>query len=195
MQKLIKSMQTQISSLKNENESLKLYKKTKENDAVAQLLNQRIIHSKPTEAKSSTMLSPTSSYSAEKKSHTITQCTLCKKWYDKILIDKHLCLDQDSVMCHICNFKCTTTKSFMEHIDSLHKHDQYTGGVHLHKCDECDNQFTNAILLEFHKVSHRQSLPDPDLNCELIFNKISILYELINFNLQFTNAENVRKLL
>lgn len=84
--------------------------------------------------------------------HSTRKCELCLVLVKKDAINRHLCLDHNSITCTLCSeqklFK--STKSFLDH---LIEHAQIKHKT-MFKCDKCSIAYPMEVLLECHKKSH-----------------------------------------
>lgn len=88
----------------------------------------------------------------------IKTCSLCKAQLTPLEFDKHLCIDQESIVCPCSKaFKSTASllKHIVQHIEVMHVTDKRL----LYKCHQCRLGYPMEILLECHKKSHKEQQP------------------------------------
>lgn len=87
-------------------------------------------------------------------------CSLCQMEMSGFELERHLCIEQECVVCPLCpcTNKFKSSISFLDHVSQHIEATQSTDKNLCYKCEQCNVGYSVEFLLECHKKSHKNDM-------------------------------------
>ncbi|XP_055311500.1 zinc finger protein 595-like [Sitodiplosis mosellana] len=97
-------------------------------------------------------------------------CSLCLVKLTAFELERHLCTDDENIVCSLCPTTFKSTVSFIRHITKHSEMTLATKNRLMFKCNQCNLAYAIKTLLDCHKKSHEDNPPPPEeLNLKVEF--------------------------
>lgn len=80
-------------------------------------------------------------------------CQICDVFLKSDELRQHLCMDQKEIVCEYCPASVKSTIDLCNHLTEANHME-----MNIYRCDRCSMGFLSAILLEFHQLTHGETI-------------------------------------
>lgn len=117
------------------------------------------------------------------------RCEICLTILPQKEISQHLCLNEMKLI-KCCSMPFKSTRDFTSHLrETIHT------DVKFYKCDKCTMGFPSAVLLKFHRLIHKETTSESELNklpavrSNLMINRMEFSFDTSLLSQRWTNIE------